>query len=302
MHKPDLLKLTNKVGIISTARKISMEEVRPAMDRLKQWGLEPVLGKHLFSEHHQFAGTADERTADLQEMLDNPEIKAILCARGGYGTVQIIDKIDFTKFMEHPKWVIGYSDVTVLHSHLQRNCEIQSLHATMPINFPKRARDNNATESLYNALFYGDNEYRIKPHPLNKSGVAHGQLVGGNLSILNSLLGSPSDVNTIGKILFIEDLDEYLYHIDRMMMNMKRNGKFDHIRALLIGGMSDMNDNDIPFGKTAEEIIIDVLGDANFPILFNVPAGHIEDNRALIIGGETMVEVNRTGDSRIIQE
>jgi muramoyltetrapeptide carboxypeptidase len=172
----------------------------------------------------------------------------------------------------------------------------------MPINFPKRARDNNATESLYNALFYGDNEYRIKPHPLNKSGVAHGQLVGGNLSILNSLLGSPSDVNTIGKILFIEDLDEYLYHIDRMMMNMKRNGKFDHIRALLIGGMSDMNDNDIPFGKTAEEIIIDVLGDVNFPILFNVPAGHIEDNRALIIGGETMVEVNRTGDSRIIQE
>jgi muramoyltetrapeptide carboxypeptidase len=279
-----------------------MEEVRPAMDRLKQWGLEPVLGKHLFSEHHQFAGTADERTADLQEMLDNPEIKAILCARGGYGTVQIIDKIDFTKFMEHPKWVIGYSDVTVLHSHIQRNCEIQSLHATMPINFPKRARDNNATESLYNALFYGDNEYRIKPHPLNKSGVAHGQLVGGNLSILNSLLGSPSDVNTIGKILFIEDLDEYLYHIDRMMMNMKRNGKFDHIRALLIGGMSDMNDNDIPFGKTAEEIIIDVLGDVNFPILFNVPAGHIEDNRALIIGGETMVEVNRTGDSRIIQE
>jgi len=302
MHKPDLLKLTNKVGIISTARKISMDEVRPAMDRLKQWGLEPILGKHLFSEHHQFAGTADERAADLQEMLDNPEIKAILCARGGYGTVQIIDKIDFTKFMEQPKWVIGYSDVTVLHSHIQRNCEIQSLHATMPINFPKRARDNNATESLYNALFYGDNEYRIKPHPLNKSGVAHGQLVGGNLSILNSLLGSPSDVNTIGKILFIEDLDEYLYHIDRMMMNMKRNGKFDHIRALLIGGMSDMNDNDIPFGKTAEEIIIDVLGDVNFPILFNVPAGHIEDNRALIIGGETMVEVNRTGDSRIIQE
>ncbi len=302
MHKPDLLKLTNKVGIISTARKISMDEVRPAMDRLKQWGLEPILGKHLFSEHHQFAGTADERASDLQEMLDNPEIKAILCARGGYGTVQIIDKIDFTKFMEQPKWVIGYSDVTVLHSHIQRNCEIQSLHATMPINFPKRARDNSATESLYNALFYGDNEYRIKPHPLNKPGTAKGQLVGGNLSILYSLLGSPSDVNTIGKILFIEDLDEYLYHIDRMMMNMKRNGKFDHIRALLIGGMSDMNDNDIPFGKTAEEIIIDVLGDVNFPILFNVPAGHIEDNRALIIGGDTVVEVNKTGDSRIIQE
>jgi len=302
MHKPELLKLTNKVGIISTARKISQAEVQPAIDRLKQWGLEPILGKHLFSEHHQFAGTADERAADLQEMLDNPEIKAILCARGGYGTVQIIDKIDFSKFIEHPKWVIGYSDVTVLHNHIQRNCEIQSIHATMPINFPKVARDNTSTESLYNALFYGDNEYRIKTHSMNKKGRAQGQLVGGNLSILNSLLGSPSDINTIGKILFIEDLDEYLYHIDRMMMNMKRNGKFDHIRALLIGGMSDMNDNDIPFGKIAEEIIIDVLGDVKFPILFNVPAGHVDDNRALIIGGNTIVEVNDKMDSRIIQE
>lgn len=302
MHKPDLLKLTNKVGIISTARKISPKEVEPAINRLKQWGLEPILGKHLFSEHNQFAGTTDERATDLQEMLDNPEIKAILCARGGYGTVQIIDKIDFTKFMEHPKWVVGYSDVTVLHNHIQSNCEIQSIHATMPINFPKIARDNNATETLYNALFYGDNEYRVKEHPLNKKGKAQGQLVGGNLSILNSLLGSPSDINTIGKVLFIEDLDEYLYHIDRMMMNMKRNGKFDHIRALLVGCMSDMNDNDIPFGKTAEEIIIDVLGDVNFPILFNVPAGHIDDNRALIIGSDTIVEVNPSFESRIIQE
>lgn len=302
MRRPDLLKLTNKVGIISTARKISKEEVQPAIDRLQQWGLEPILGKHLFSEYHQFAGTADERASDLQEMLDNPEIKAILCARGGYGTVQIIDKIDFTKFMQHPKWVIGYSDVTVLHSHIQTHCQIESLHATMPINFPKVARENSATETLYNALFYGDNEYRIKAHPLNKAGKAQGQLVGGNLSILNSLLGSPSDVDTIGKILFIEDLDEYLYHIDRMMMNMKRNGKFDHIRALLIGGMSDMNDNAIPYGKTAEEIIIDVLGDVKFPILFNVPAGHIDDNRALAIGGNTFIEVNDRMDSRIIQE
>jgi len=204
--------------------------------------------------------------------------------------------------MEHPKWLIGYSDVTVLHSHIQRNCEIQTIHATMPINFPTIARDNSATESLYNALFYGNNEYRIKSHPLNKSGRAQGQLIGGNLSILSSLLGSKSDINTIGKILFIEDLDEYLYHIDRMMINMKRNGKFDHIRALLIGGMSDMNDNDIPFGKTAEEIIIDVLGAVDFPILFNVPAGHIADNRALIMGGNTIVEVNANSDSIIIQK
>jgi len=302
MQKPELLRLTNKVGIISTARKISPKEVQPAIDKLRTWGLEPILGKHLFSEDHQFAGTVDERAADLQEMLDNPEIKAIFCARGGYGTVQIIDKVDFTKFMQQPKWVVGYSDVTVLHSHIQRNCNVQSLHATMPINFPDTAQENNATESLYNALFYGDNEYRVQAHPLNRLGSAHGELVGGNLSILYSLLGSKSDVSTIGKILFFEDLDEYLYHIDRMMMNMKRNGKFDHIRALLIGGMSDMNDNTIPFGKSAEEIIMDVLADTKFPILFNVPAGHIEDNRALIIGGETQVNVRPGYESTIIQK
>ncbi len=302
MITPDLLRLTNKVGIISTARKISPAEVQPAIDKLQSWGLEPILGKHLFSEYHQFAGTAEERAADLQEMLDNPEIKAILCARGGYGTVQIIDRIDFSEFKKNPKWVVGYSDITVLHSHIHRHCGVQTIHGTMPINFPDTMRENTATESLYNALFYGDNEYRIPQHPLNRPGKARGELVGGNLSILYSLLGSPSDVSTIGKILFIEDLDEYLYHIDRMMQNMKRNGKFDHIRALLVGGMSDMNDNAIPFGKTAEEIIMDVLGDTDFPIMFNVPAGHIDDNRALIIGGQTRIEMKEGGDSRIFQE
>ncbi len=302
MHKPELLRLTNKVGIISTARKISKEEVQPAIDKLQSWGLEPILGKHLFSSDHQFAGTVDERVSDLQEMLDNPDIKAIFCARGGYGTVQLIDKIDFTKFMQQPKWVVGYSDVTVLHNHINRNCDVQSLHAIMPINFPNTSQENSATESLYNALFYGDNEYRIKEHALNRLGKAQGELVGGNLSIISSLLGSESDVNTIGKILFIEDLDEYLYHIDRMMMNLKRNGKFEHIRALLVGGMSEMNDNTIPFGKTAEEIIIDVLSDTKFPILFNVPAGHIKDNRALTIGAETTVNVRPGYESTIIQE
>ena len=302
MITPDLLRLTNKVGIISTARKISPRELQPAIDKLQGWGLEPVLGKHIFEEYHQFAGTAEQRAEDLQNMLDDPEIKAIFCARGGYGTVQVIDKIDFTLFKQNPKWVVGYSDVTVLHSHIYRHCGVQTLHATMPINFPDTLRENSATESLYNALFYGDNEYRVAPHPLNRPGSARGELVGGNLSILYSLLGSPSDVSTIGKILFIEDLDEYLYHIDRMMMNMKRNGKFNHIRALLVGGMSDMNDNAVPFGKTAEEIILDVLSDTAFPIMFNVPAGHIEDNRALIIGGKTRIEVPEAGDSFIYQE
>lgn len=302
MHKPELLRLTNKVGVISTARKISRKEVQPAIDKLMAWGLEPILGKHLFSEHNQFAGTVEERTSDLQQMMDDPEIKAILCARGGYGTIQIIDKIDFTQFNKQPKWVIGYSDVTVLHSHINRHCGVQTIHAMMPINFPERGQDSLAIESLYNALFYGDNEYRVKAHSLNRNGEAQGEIVGGNLSILYSLLGSESDVDTVGKILFIEDLDEYLYHIDRMLMNMKRNGKFDHIRALLVGGMSDMNDNAIPYGKSAQEIIIDVLKDTSFPILFNVPAGHIEDNRALIMGAKARVNIRPGYESTILQQ
>lgn len=283
------LKKGDKIGIISTARKISLEELTPALNTLKSWGLNPVLGEHLFKEHHQFCGTDTQRASDLQHMIDDPDIKAILCARGGYGTIKIIDKIDFNPLQKNPKWIAGYSDVTVLHAHLNK-LGIASLHGSMPINFSNNT--NAALSSLKSALFGEKLTYASKTHSLNRNGQAQGELVGGNLSILYSLLGSKSDINTDGKILFLEDLDEYLYHIDRMLMSLKRNGKLAHLSALIIGGMSDMNDNTIPFGKTAEEIISEAVSDYNYPICFNFPAGHLKDNQALILGRKIHLTVD----------
>ena len=286
------LNIGDKIGIISTARKISLEELKPSIKLLEEWGLKVVFGKNLFEEDNQFSGTVSQRSSDLQSMIDDDSIKAILCARGGYGTVQIIDKVDFSHLIKNPKWIIGYSDVTVLHSHLHQ-LGITSLHATMPINFEKNTP--KALESLKSALFGLGDLTEINHHHFNRFGKVEGEIVGGNLSILYSLLGSGSDINTDGKILFIEDLDEYLYHVDRMMMNLKRNGKLNNLKALIIGGMSDMNDNTIPFGKTAEEIILEYIKEFDFPVCFNFPAGHLDDNRTLVFGKECTLEINENG-------
>ena len=291
---PETLKVGDKIGIISTARKITIEELKPPIKTLESWGLKVVLGANLFQEDDQFSGTVDQRTNDLQIMIDDNSIKAILCARGGYGTVQIIDAINFTNLKKNSKWIVGYSDATVLHSHLN-NLGMASLHATMPINF--EGNTNESLWSLKNALFGNLNNVECKAHPLNKFGKIEGDVVGGNLSILYSLLGSSSDIDTIGKILFIEDLDEYLYHIDRMMMNLKRNGIFGNLKGLIIGGMSDMNDNSIPFGKTAEQIILDYTKGYDFPICFGFPAGHLADNRSLILGINSILEICENGVS-----
>lgn len=295
MKQPRNLQIGDTIGIISTARKISKEELQPALSILKKWGLKVEFGVNLFKEEHQFAGSDQDRTADLQEMLNRKDINAILCARGGYGTVRIIDQIDFSTFAKNPKWVVGYSDVTVLHSHIQQNFGIETLHATMPINFPKDGKENTALNSLKSALFTGKTSYKLPPQDFNLLGETYAPIVGGNLSILYSLLGSPSDIATDGKILFMEDLDEYLYHIDRMMMNLKRNGKFRHVAGILIGGMSDMNDNAIPFGKDAKSIINEYLKDLQIPVAFGFPAGHIDDNRALILGRKTHFKVDEEG-------
>ncbi|CAI8214508.1 MAG: putative murein peptide carboxypeptidase [Cryomorphaceae bacterium] len=291
---PEKLVVGDKIGIISTARKITIEELKPPIKTLESWGLKVVLGANLFQEDDQFSGTVDQRTNDLQIMIDDNSIKAILCARGGYGTVQIIDAINFTNLKKNSKWIVGYSDATVLHSHLN-NLGMASLHATMPINF--EGNTNESLWSLKNALFGNLNNVECKAHPLNKFGKIEGDVVGGNLSILYSLLGSSSDIDTIGKILFIEDLDEYLYHIDRMMMNLKRNGIFGNLKGLIIGGMSDMNDNSIPFGKTAEQIILDYTKGYDFPICFGFPAGHLADNRCLILGINSILEICENGVS-----
>ena len=291
---PEKLMIGDKIGIISTARKITMEELRPAINTLESWGLKVVLGNNLFQEDNQFSGTVVQRTADLQSMIDDDSVKAIFCARGGYGTVQIIDTINFTNLIKNSKWIIGYSDVTVLHSHLN-NLGIASLHATMPINFESNTKES--LSSLKSSLFGNLNSIECKAHPFNKFGKIEGNIVGGNLSILYSLLGSQSDIDTTDKILFIEDLDEYLYHIDRMMMNLKRNGMLRNLKGLIVGGMSDMNDNSIPFGKTAEQIILEYTKDYDFPICFGFPAGHLVDNRCVRLGLHSVLEISKNGVS-----
>ena len=275
-------------------RKITIQELSPAIKTIESWGLKVVFGINLFQEEDQFSGTVEQRTADLQGMIDDNSIKAILCARGGYGTVQIIDSIDFTNLKINSKWIVGYSDVTVLHSHLN-NLGIASLHATMPINFKSNTKES--LSSLKNSLFGNLNSIECKAHPLNKFGKIEGDIVGGNLSILYSLLGSDSDIDTTGKILFIEDLDEYLYHIDRMMINLKRNGMLGKLKGLIVGGMSDMNDNSIPFGKTAEQIILEYTKNYDFPICFGFPAGHLSDNRCVRLGINSVLEISKNGVS-----
>jgi len=281
MTTPEYLKKGDTVAILATARKIDQATLEPAKQLLESWGLNVVFGRTIGKEENQLAGPDWLRATDFQEMLDNPSIKAIWAAKGGYGTVRIVDRIDFSKFKKKPKWVVGFSDVTVLHSHIN-NMGIETLHAMMAIS--AKSATTEAKESLRKSLFGEKLEYEIAANPNNRNGKARGELVGGNLSVLYSIMGSKSQVDFKDKILFIEDLDEYLYHIDRMMMNLKRNGWFDGVKAVVVGGMTEMNDNDIPWGKDAHAIIEDVLKDYKFPVIYGFPAGHIKDNRALILG------------------
>ena len=236
-------------------------------------------------------GTDSERAADFQEQLDNDNIKAIWCARGGYGTVRIIDRIDFSKFKKHPKWVMGFSDVTVLHSHIN-TLNVATLHSIMPFTVPKAPEE--VKQTFKNALFGIKNSYTIPSKSYDKKGTAKGELVGGNLSIIYSLLGSKSSIDTKDKILFIEDLDEYLYHVDRMLQNMKRNDYFKNVKGIIVGSMRDMHDNEIPFGQNEVQLITEITKDLNIPIAFEFCAGHQKDNRTLVLGSQVSFEVNDT--------
>jgi muramoyltetrapeptide carboxypeptidase len=286
---PPFLKKGDHIALVATARKISLEELEDGIQLIKSWGLVPVIGKTIGASDHQYAGADFERAQDFQEMLDNPEIKAIWCARGGYGSVRIIDQLDFYKFVKYPKWIVGYSDVTVFHNHLHK-IGFKTIHGTMPVS----VKDNTAfaKASLKKSLF-GEQPHiqYATSHALNRQGNGKGMLVGGNLSMLYSMCGSNSELDTEGKILFIEDLDEYLYHVDRMVMNLKRTKMLDNLAGLLVGGMTKMHDNRIPFGKTAQEIVIDAIGECEYPVAFDFPAGHVDDNRALIMGAEIELEV-----------
>ena len=291
MITPNKLEKGDKIGIIAPARKIKMSEIEASIKVFQKWGLRVELSENLFEEYFQYAGTEKQRVRDIQLMLDNPEIKAIVCARGGYGTVKILSDLNFENFITHPKWIIGYSDITALHSYLNKIVKSKTIHGTMPINFPKDCFENEAIISLKGLLFGDSFDYKLKDHSYNRMGEVEGELVGGNLSVLYSLSGTNYDLDTRGKILVIEDLDEYLYHIDRMMMNLKYAGKLKNLKGLIVGGMTEMNDNIVPYGRTAYEIIADAIKEYTYPVCFNFPVGHIENNMALILGAKINLKV-----------
>jgi muramoyltetrapeptide carboxypeptidase len=296
MITPPYLQKGDTVAIVATARKHIDDDLKLAKEFLENWGLKAVLGSSIGLDQNQLAGTDEDRARDFQQQLDNKNVKAIWCVRGGYGTVRMVDLIDFSKFKQHPKWVIGFSDVTVLHSHLS-TLGFESIHGMMPVNIPRATPE--AKETLRKALFGESLSYAIPYDKMNKLGKAKGELVGGNLSILYSLFGSESAIDCTDKILFLEDLDEYLYHIDRMMMNLKRNGCLESLKGIVIGSMTKMKDNDIPWGKNALQIIEEVTKTYNIPVVYHFPAGHIPDNRALIFGRQVTLEVTASGTKLI---
>ena len=261
MKIPPYLQKGDTIAILATARKNIDDNLKPAIDLLHSWGLEVVIGKTIGLDNNQLAGTDAQRAEDFQHQLDNPNIKAIWCVKGGYGTIRMIDLLDFTKFKQNPKWIVGFSDATVIHSYLNK-LNFASIHGAMPITVGRATPET--IESLRKALFGESLKYEIPFDSANRLGNAKGEIVGGNLSILYSLMGSNAQIDCKDKILFIEDIDEYLYHIDRMMMSLKRCGCFDNLNGLIVGGMTKMRDNDIPWGKNANQIIQVIKATATF--------------------------------------
>lgn len=253
-----------------------------AVALLKSWGLRVVLGETVTASYHQFAGDDNLRARDMQRFIDDNEVKAIFAARGGYGTIRIIDDINFNNLKQTPKWIIGFSDITVIHAHVQNNLRLQSIHGQMPINIPDASAQS--LQSLKKALFGEELNYSFTTTSQNKPGIATGELTGGNLMMLISVLGSTSDVNWEGKIIFIEEVSEYLYSIDRMIHALKRAGKLKNLAGLIVGGFTDVKDNDIPFGFTLSEIILNAVKDYSYPVCFDFPGGHVPNNNALILG------------------
>jgi len=254
MISPKKLQIGDTVAIVSPAGYVNSEIIDKAVKTLSGWGLKVLVGENSKNRHHQFSGTDFQRYTDMQKAIDNPQVKAIFCSRGGYGSVRIIDKIDFTNFIAFPKWLIGFSDITVFHAHLH-NFGVETLHAAMPKTFP------DGIESLKKALFESENEYCFQPNSLNRVGKASGEIIGGNISIIASVMGSCSDFSTKGKILFLEDLCEDLYALDRMMQMLLRAKKLDDLEGLIVGGLSDMRAGNPPFGKTANEIISETVSE-----------------------------------------
>ncbi len=288
---PQYLKDGDTVGITSPAGYITEKDIQPAILQLQSWGFNVKVGNTIGKRAFTFGGTDAERTADFQQMIDDPSIKAIMCARGGYGFVRIIDQLNFSKLKLHPKWIIGFSDITVLHSHLNRNVGIASIHSKMCNSFPEDWSKAEPLQietilSIRDALKGVKMQYETTPNEKNRKGTAEAILIGGNLKTLESLAGSKSDIRTNGKILFVEDTGEYLYSIDRMFWNLKRSGKLDHLAGLIIGGfkIKQSEDPNEEFGKTLYDIVLEKVKDYHYPVCFDFPVGHQKNNYALKCG------------------
>jgi muramoyltetrapeptide carboxypeptidase len=294
MITPKFLRPGDKIGLVAPSRSIASTELEKAISIFESYKLKAIPGTNLYKKQNQFAGSDLERAADIQEFLDNPEIRAIICVRGGYGSVRTLQHLNFERFVKNPKWIVGYSDITVFHSFVSNNLKVETLHAPMPFNFSKEDADADSVQKTFDFLFGNIPEYLFESNTLNRDGNASGQLTGGNLSVLYSLRGTPADIDTKNKILFIEDLDEYLYHVDRMMINFKYGNKLNGLKGVIVGEMSDMKDNTVPFGKTAYEIIADVLSGIDVPVCFGFPAGHGTKNWPLIMGHEVILEVGKS--------
>ncbi len=288
---PPYLKNGDTIGIVCPAGYMPAEKMKICIDALHQWGYEVKIGKTAGSQHYYFSGTDEERLNDLQAMLDDKTVNAVLCARGGYGISRIIDLINFKNFIKNPKWVIGYSDVTILHAHLFSQLKIASLHAPMAAAFNNDGAEQKYVQSLQKVLKGEEANYSCKSHSLNRIGITKGKLVGGNLSLLVHLIATKSDFNTRNKILFIEDAGEYIYHIDRMMMQLKRAGRLDKLAGLIIGSFTELKDTVIPFGQSVYELIWDKVKEYDYPVCFNFPVGHTDTNVALKIGVQHKLSV-----------
>ena len=278
---PPYLKKGDKIAITCPAKKLP-QPMTDAVALLESWGLAVVLGETVAASYHQFAGDDDFRAKDLQRFIDDDSIKAIIAARGGYGTIRMIDKVDFSGVAKNPKWIIGFSDITLLHTHLSANFNMASIHGQMPVNIPDASK--HSLQTLKSALFGEKLSYQFESHSLNRSGDSNGILVGGNLSLLVAAAGSVSDLDYRDKILFIEDVGEYLYSIDRMLYSLKRAGKLAGLKGFIVGAFTDVKDNDIPFGQTVPQIIMNLIQEYDYPVCFDFPAGHIPDNCSLIFG------------------
>jgi len=286
--RPSFLKSGDEVAVVSPAGRTDAELIDAGIAILQSWGLKVTDMPHVYGSFHQYSGSDWNRIDDLQEAINNPQYKAIICARGGYGCSRIVDRVDFSPLLEKPKWLVGFSDITVLHAQLRR-MSIESIHGSMLKNF------RHGAETVRKALFGTLTGYEIEGHPLNRPGNALGTITGGNLTLINNILGTPSEIITMGKILFIEDLNEQLYHLDRLMTQLRRAKKLENLTGLIVGRFHDMKDSDaIPFGKTVEEIIYNAVEEYHYPVCFNFPAGHIDDNRAFYLGRKSKLTVGTT--------